>query len=248
MHAVLPAADAEARFSDLHFQPIAAGDLNVSSLDSSLEIVPPSLSTDGTWKGRVAVGATSHCGVMAQVRWVMHGQESSLDGQLPVSIDMARADNISLTLSESKVTRPFDPAAHAPIGLSTHSTVSVHAHFAGAALAPLDITTHPEVTLSVAEASCAYFDGNTLYVRVNATCSTLNVGARSHRSECSGSEATCSAYASCDLPAASFTPSPSPKMFFITLPPTFNCGSPNGHPQIALKCISYCEQLHASMV
>ena len=51
----------------------------------------------------------------------------------------------------------------------------------------------------------------------------------------------------CARPMAS-GPSPSPKIFFITAPPTLSEVSPKGQPKIARKWFSYCEHAHASMV
>jgi hypothetical protein len=43
-------------------------------------------------------------------------------------------------------------------------------------------------------------------------------------------------------------PSPSPRMFFITAPPTRRSVSPSGHPRIARTCDWYWQHAHASMV
>ena len=158
-----------AALSDGHERPLSADELAVVSRSPSLVAIAP--GPGGNWGVRVEAGATSECGPLVEVAWLVCNATLAV-GEALASVQLPRAIAIRV-LPFGWLTTPEDPAAQQPMSVPHAAPLRIVVDFSDGT--SLDLSADPRLTLSVDDTSCAAIESGELRVKRGATCVEVTV-------------------------------------------------------------------------
>ena len=150
----------------------------VTPLSSSISVQSRS-SSDERFTVEVPVGATADCSQnVVAVGWEICSNATLATGYPHVNVQAPTATTVTLTIAQSRLTDPTDPAAVAPISIPTSSAVSVSVAFDDGTTRDFTNDARTVVTVDAAYSACATYTTGTLTILAgatypNATCSQV---------------------------------------------------------------------------